>query len=281
MRNALILMTAVTVPCSLSFAKAKPLYITLWSEWQGSAVCIAKKRGDVNNGNPIHLWGCAGSKPNLQWLYDTTSRKIKLASNPNKCIAKKYGHARAGNPIHLWDCTGSAANLMWNFNRSTGRFHLWGAPHMCLAKKYYHSAQGNPIVLAPCSGHDMDLKWSYPHYEYIRMDKEFQYSSTGSTFYVGCPTTVRGGPTTANRARLAGAHSAATYPRIWDTGIVVFSYQRVSVAPPNASGNTYHKKNKWKITCEYKYGGSGTMQMSRYVQAKKCVVQGKRARCNG
>ncbi|MEM9593398.1 MAG: ricin-type beta-trefoil lectin domain protein, partial [Acidobacteriota bacterium] len=79
-------------------------------------MCIHKKYGNWDNGNPIHVWSCsAGPDVNKSWNYDASTGYISARHTTGKCLHKKYGsHWNNGNPIHLWDCSaGPAHNKSW------------------------------------------------------------------------------------------------------------------------------------------------------------------------
>jgi hypothetical protein len=93
----IIIFAILLIIGSSAHAWSKPKnFIALWSEKDVSGVCVAKKNGNWDNGNPIHFWSCEGSQDNLRWSYDPISKKIMAVGNPSKCIAKKSKASGSG-----------------------------------------------------------------------------------------------------------------------------------------------------------------------------------------
>lgn len=116
------------------------------------SMCLHRKYGSWDNGNPIHLWSCAAGDASMKsWRYDPATGYIRSAANPAKCWHKKYGDWSNGNPIHLWDCdAGPAAHKTWSYSPASGLIRARGNGAKCIHKKEGGFQNGNPVHLWDC-----------------------------------------------------------------------------------------------------------------------------------
>lgn len=92
----------------------------VWPE--GNPVCLDVPGGNIQNGQPLQIWGCNGLSQQ-SWTFDNWQIKLRDA---NKCVDIPGGEFHTGNVLQLWDCNGMPGQ-QWGYDTESRSIYAAGS----------------------------------------------------------------------------------------------------------------------------------------------------------